>query len=187
MIAVLALPMFFMLPRVGGAGFGGGPSKMASTGFSSTVRLGDIGRIQQNDQVVMRVRVDDPDAGSLYWRGIALDKFDGQTWTRTMRDYRERFVKGDREQIQVDQASGKNNLVQQTMYLEPIETPVIFALSRPVIVQGAFEYIEKDNYGALNFRRSDYDRITYRVLSEPLPAADRSAKIGLRIVSGRDQ
>jgi protein-glutamine gamma-glutamyltransferase len=174
LIGLLAIPTFFMLPRVGGAGFGGGQSKMPSTGFSSSVRLGDIGRIQQNDQVVMRVRVEDPDdAGSLYWRGIALDRFDGEMWTRTMRDYRERFTKGDKEYIQVDQASGKNNLVQQTVYLEPIETPILFALSRPVLVQGAFDYLEKDNYGALNFQRREFERITYRVLSDRyLPPVD---------------
>lgn len=172
MIGFLALPTFFMLPRVGGAGFGTSQSQMASTGFSSTVKLGDIGRIQQNDETVMRVRVEE-NAGSLYWRGIALDKFDGQAWTRTEKDFRERYIRGEKEFIQVDQASGKNDLVLQTVYLEPIDTPVLFALSRPILVQGSFSYLDKDNYGALNFSRNEFERITYKVMSDrTLPAAD---------------
>lgn len=172
-IAIFAIPTFFMLPRVGGAGFGSGQKKMPSTGFSSQVRLGDIGRIQQNDETVMRVRLEEPAISSLYWRGIALDRFDGQTWTRTERDYRERFIKGDKDYIQVDTASGKNNLVLQTVYLEPIDTPVLFSLSRPVLIQGGgFDYLEKDNYGAVSFRRNEFERITYKVLSDrTLPSA----------------
>lgn len=166
LIGALALPMFFTLPRVGGAGFGSGASKNPSTGFSSSVKLGDIGRIQQNDATVMRVRVEDKNAVNLYWRGIALDKFDNQAWTRTSMDYKERFVKGEREYIQVDLASGRDNLVHQTVYLEPIDTLVLFALSRPVLVQGGFDYLEKDNYGAISFRRNEYERIGYSVWSD---------------------
>jgi protein-glutamine gamma-glutamyltransferase len=174
-IAVLAVPTFFMLPRVGGAGFGSSQKKMPSTGFSSQVRLGDIGRIQQSDETVMRVRVEDAGAGSLYWRGIALDNFDGQAWTRTDRDFRDRFIKGEKEYIQVDSVSGKNNLVLQTVYLEPIDTPVLFALSRPVLVQGGgFDFLEKDNYGAISFRRNEFERITYKILSDrTLPPIDK--------------
>lgn len=166
MIGLVAVPMFFTLPRVGGAGLGGGQNRTPSTGFSSSVKLGDIGRIQQNDQVVMRVRLEDPGATNLYWRGIALDKFDNQSWTRTATDFKERFVKGDREFIQVDMASGKNNLLLQTVFLEPIDTPVLFALSRPVSIQGGFDYLEKDNYGAISFRRSEFERISYKVWSD---------------------
>lgn len=177
MIGLVALPLFFTLPRVGGAGFGSGQSKNPSTGFSSSVKLGDIGRIQQNDQVVMRVRLDDPNATNLYWRGIALDKFDNQSWTRTVGDFKERFVRGEREFIQVDLASGKNNLLIQTVFLEPIDTPVLFALSRPVSVQGGFDFLEKDNYGAISFRRNEFERISYKVWSDRTvpPLADLKA------------
>ena len=58
-IAVVAMPLFFMLPRVGGAGLGGNQGSLStSTGFSDSVTLGGIGRLQQNDAVVMRVRLD---------------------------------------------------------------------------------------------------------------------------------
>jgi transglutaminase-like putative cysteine protease len=171
---IVALPMFFTLPRVGGAGFGSGANRNPSTGFSSSVKLGDIGRIQQNDATVMRVRVEDKTAVNLYWRGIALDKFDNQAWTRTSTDFKERFVRGERDYIQVDLASGKDNLSLQTIYLEPIDTPVLFALSRPVLIQGGFDYLEKDNYGAISFRRNEYERIGYSVWSDrAVPSAEQ--------------
>jgi transglutaminase-like putative cysteine protease len=170
---VVALPMFFTLPRVGGAGFGSGANRNPSTGFSSSVKLGDIGRIQQNDATVMRVRVEDKTAMNLYWRGIALDKFDNQAWTRTS-DFKERFIRGEREYIQVDLASGKDNLLLQTIYLEPIDTEVLFALSRPVLIQGGFDSLDKDNYGAISFRKTEYERIAYSVWSDrSLPSAEQ--------------
>lgn len=164
---LFALPMFFMLPRVGSAGFGTSNNRNPSTGFSSSVRLGDIGRIQQNDAVVMRARVENPSGRALYWRGIALDKFDNQGWTKSTPEFREQFIKGDREFIQVDNASGKNNLLLQTIYLEPIDTPVLFALARPVLIQGNFPILRKDSYGAIGFQRvNEYERISYSVWSD---------------------
>ena len=42
-IALLAVPTFFMLPRVGGAGFGGNPERrFDQSGFSDTVTLGSL-------------------------------------------------------------------------------------------------------------------------------------------------
>jgi transglutaminase-like putative cysteine protease len=121
----------------------------------------------------MRVRVEDKTAVNLYWRGIALDKFDNQAWTRTS-DFKERFIKGERDHIQVDLASGKDNLLLQTIYLEPIDTPVLFALSRPVLIQGSFDFLEKDNYGAISFRKTEYERIGYSVWSDrSLPSAEQ--------------
>src|SRR5258708_38162554 len=73
-IVALAMPLFFMLPRVGGAGFGGDQRGLStSSGFSDTVKLGGIGLIQQNDEVVMRVKLEGkaPD-DKLYFRRVSL-------------------------------------------------------------------------------------------------------------------
>ena len=166
-IVALAAPMFFMLPRVGGAGIGSdsnGPS--TKSGFSDRVRLGGIGRIQQNDEVVMRVRLEGNDtSGSLKWRGMAHDTFDGQTWSRSRPQSREPKSRGDRDIIQVDYATGRESLLLQTIYLEPLDTPVLFAAPRAVGVQGNFPLLVKDVYGGLSFQRTG-ERSTYRVLSD---------------------
>jgi Transglutaminase-like enzymes, putative cysteine proteases len=167
-IGILAVPLFFMLPRVGGAGLGGGTKGIStSSGFSDSVQLGKFGRIQQNDEVVMRIRLDnrDPGQGPLYWRGVALDTFDGQTWSRSLPMSKQPFVKDERELIQVDYATGRESLTLQTIYLEPLDTPVLFALSRPVAIQGNFVSVSKDGYGDLTFPRNP-ERMTYKVLSD---------------------
>ena len=167
-IVILAVPLFFMLPRVGGAGYGGKQGGInTKTGFSDSVTLGDIGRIQQSDDVVMRVKLEGKaeDQGGLYFRGVALDTFDNHSWSKSRTRTKEALVKDDHDLIQVDFAPVRQNLFIQIIYLEPLDTPVIFALPRAVGIEGNFPVIEKDAYGALSFRRN-YERISYRVLSD---------------------
>ena len=175
-IIALATPLFFMLPRVGGAGLGSFQNGMStSTGFSDTVRLGSIGKIQQNDAVVMRVRLEasPSEAGELYFRGVALDKFDNKNWSKSKSSEKEPYVRGERDLIQLDYASGRENLLMQTIYLEPLDTPVLFAVPRTVAIQGNFPVLYKDGYGAVSFSANN-ERVSYKVLSDrSLPSLER--------------
>src|SRR6185503_19854825 len=77
-IVVLAVPLFLVLPRVGGARFGSSQfGQNTFSGFSDSVRLGGIGAIQQSNEVVMRVKLEggSNDTAGLYFRGVALDTF----------------------------------------------------------------------------------------------------------------
>lgn len=173
-----AVPMFFMLPRVGGAGIGATPSAPSTySGFSDTVRLGDIGRIQQNDEVVMRVRIENAQVpfASVRWRGVALDTFDEKSWSKSNQG-KETRAKGDREMIQVDYATEPESLALQTFYLEPLDSPVLFALPRPVGIQGNFPVVYRDRYKSLSVQRPT-ERISYRAISDfsnPTPSQLRS-------------
>lgn len=167
-IVLMAVPMFFMLPRVGGAGIGGNSGGVSTmSGFSDTVRLGGIGTIQQNDQVVMRVRVEGPNDGTsnLHWRGIALDTFNDRTWSKSKPLSKDVKTRGERDMIQVDYASGRDRLTLQTVYLEPLDTPVLFSLSRAVGVQGNFPALYVDTLGAITYPPSG-QRLSYKVLSD---------------------
>lgn len=173
-VAVFAVPLFFSLPRAGGAGFGRGQSGV-TTGFSGSIRLGEIARVQQNNEVVMRVRIDESDRGkvrSVRWRGIALDYFDGQGWFKSRTVYNEPFVKTERDFFLVDGAQNAGNLVAQTVYLEPLDTPALFSLSRPVAFQGGFQILQKDSEGSIFVARSNgatryaAERLSYKVYSD---------------------
>ena len=98
LITLLAVPLFFMLPRVGGAGLGSNPAGTSSvTGFSDTVKLGEIGRLKQSDETVMRVRLEGDgliDLGTIYWRGISLDRFDNKSWSKSGSNQIEKFIRG---------------------------------------------------------------------------------------------
>ena len=169
-IVSIAAPLFFLLPRVGGAGFGGGSGggTDTSSGFSDSVRLGGVGRIQQNDAIVMRVRLDGVSASELddiRWRGIALDTFDNQTWRKSKPGFPDRLAKGGNELTQIEPARGRGPFVLQTVYLEPVNLPILFVLPRAVGIQSPMPFVMRDMGGALSFP-SKGDRTSYRVLSE---------------------
>lgn len=171
----LAIPMFFTLPRVGGAGFGNNGNGLSGfTGFSNSVQLGAIGQLKQNDAVVMRIRLDKANGGTfgnLHWRGVALDSFDNKTWSKTPDLLDEQHKKGDRDFFLIDFPANKSDLTVQTIYLEPIESSVLFGLWRPVAVQGNFQTLYEDSEGALSFPRQGFERATYKVYSDQsLPA-----------------
>jgi protein-glutamine gamma-glutamyltransferase len=162
------VPLFFSLPRVGGAGFGKN-SGATSTGFSDSIRLGQIAQIQQNDEIVMRVRIEDEDKGKIQnikWRGIALDNFDGRGWSKSRTKYTEPFVKTERDFFLVDGATDATNLVTQTVYLEPLDQPILFSLARPVAFQGGFQLISKDSEGGISVVRNGVERFSYKVFSD---------------------
>jgi len=177
-IICLGLPLFFFLPRVGGAGFGGRESGVSTrTGFSDVVRLGGIGTLQQNDEVVMRVRIDGVtgEQGDLYWRGIALDTFDGRSWGRSVQ-VKEQYARGERDIIPVDLASSRNSIVEQTIYLEPLDTPVLFGLPKIVGIRTGMPSVYKDADGGISSSRAS-ERISYKILSDraaPSPDVLRS-------------
>ena len=170
LIVLFSVPLFYVFPRVGGAGFGNGLSGLSGfTGFSDSVRLGEIGRLQQSNEVVMRVRVEQSGVSELKGlrlRGVALDYFDGQSWRKSKSQYSEQLLKNERDVFIIDAAKDSKSLITQTVYLEPIDTPVIFALSRPVALQGNFPILNKDAEGSINTPRNGWERISYKVFSD---------------------
>jgi transglutaminase-like putative cysteine protease len=184
LIIVFAAPLFFALPRVGGAGLGSNQKGLSNvTGFSDSVNLGEIGSLLQNDQIVMRARIDKTDGrnlGALHWRGVALDTFDNKRWSKSKKDF-QLFVKLEKGFFLIDNPAANAALTIQSIYLEPIDTPVLFALARPVAVEGSFpseaykdSELYKDSEGSITFQRGDHGRLSYKVNSDrSLPDASR--------------
>ena len=170
LIAAIAMPMFFMLPRVGGAGFGANQGGVKGlTGFSNSVKLGEIGRIQQSDEVVMRVQIEGDASetyGGIRWRGVVLDTFDNKNWSQSKMPPTYPFVKTENGIFQVGYSSGKRAATIQTIYLEPLDTDVLFALTSPVRVQGNFPVLKKDAYGGVSAVRNNFERLSYKVNSD---------------------
>ncbi len=166
-ILFLAIPLFFALPRVGGAGFGGDQRGMATTGFSDRVTLGRFGRIAEDDRVVMRVKLEGAAAGmnDLYFRGVALDTFDNQAWSRLRVEPKVPFPRGSNDTITLGMPRDRGMLVQQTVYLEPLDTPVLFVLPRAISLQGSFVAVNLDTYGAISHTRAA-ERISYKAVSD---------------------
>jgi transglutaminase-like putative cysteine protease len=185
MIFALALPLFLIVPRTGANALSrAGEGNAGFVGFSDSVTLGDVGRLQQSDRLVMRVRVEDPQPGSnrkLRWRGVALDFYNGRGWKRTSERYALERLKNERGFFQLGTTEDLRRLTTQTFYVEPIDTPVLFAAPRVVAVQGAIPYLRSDAEDALSTRPHFQERISYKVYSdieEPDEESLRRAALG---------
>jgi protein-glutamine gamma-glutamyltransferase len=81
-VLLLSAGMFIVLPRTARAVFARfGPPRMRLAGFSSSVTLGEIGKLKTNDTPVMHVRSFQNEGFlPVKWRGSALTDFDGTRW-----------------------------------------------------------------------------------------------------------
>lgn len=175
-ITLVGLPVFFSLPRGNAAGFGGDQTNPVNvTGFSDSVSLGTIGSLLQNDAIVMRVRIDKNNNRAMdrvKWRGVALDKFDNRNWTKSNPLNRRSFGKNRNNLVLLDYPNRTGRITIQTFYLEPMNTPVLFALKRPFALSGV-NIVSKDAEGALHGIRGGIERMSYSVYSDTFePEAD---------------
>ena len=170
LIFALALPIFFITPRAGASALTHSDEGLTGViGFSDEVTIGEIGRLQRSNRVVMHVRVAVPPAAqaqTLRWRGVALDEFDGRSWRRTI-DKSEYLAGNDeRTLFQFDTTEGLDRLTTETFFLEAMDTPVLFIAPRAIAVQGALPFVRRDAEGGLTTRTHTQERITYHAYSD---------------------
>lgn len=165
-VAALTLPLFFLIPRLGGGGVAGGFGEGdAITGFSDRVELGQVAKIKKSTRVVMRVRLDRKPPRYLRWRGIALENYDGRAWSLLRNPDRRQTFNQDRrssENSDADAGFNRNHLldrgpadiqstVEQMFVLEPLSTDTLFAAQRVFRLRGPLASIFKDkSTGALS-------------------------------------
>jgi len=168
LIFVLALPLFLIAPRSGAAALtrGGGPLQKFS-GFSENVTLGQIGQLKMTDGIVMRVRVDETQPlRDLRWRGVALDDFTGLGWKKSPQARQLDVIMEKGGFFKVDTTEALHRLTTQTFFLEPLESPVLFAAPRVVALQGDLPFVRVDEEGSVQSRRHDFERLMYKALSD---------------------
>lgn len=169
LIFILALPLFLIVPRSGAAALTrSGPGLSHFIGFSENVTLGEIGSLKQDDAVVMRVRIEDSaDPRALRWRGVALDEFTGRGWKKSLEARRGGEQKvSDRGFFQLGTTEALHRLTTQTYFLEPLETPVLFAAPRAVAIQGDLPFVRVDADGSVQSRRHEFERLIYKAISD---------------------
>ena len=179
LIFVLALPLFLVAPRSGAAALTrSGGSLTNFIGFSESVTLGEIGDLKRNNDVVMHVRIEDPQSGGGFrWRGVALDEFTGRGWRKSAEARRLTERKNDKGFFQIGSTEALHHRTTQTIFLESIESPVLFVASRPIAIQGDFRLVWVDGEGAVQAHRHEFERVIYKALSDtdqPDPALLRS-------------
>ncbi len=186
LILLLATPLFLAMPRIALKNTGvGWMQGNTLSGFSDSVTLGEVGQLKLNPTLVMRVRVAQPpdQNPSLRWRGVTLDQYDGKSW----RDSTSRNSAGRPIAIQVprrgntywlDEAAQYNHtqalrfITRQTVYLEPLETPTIFAAAKPLWIEG-LNSLWMDESDGLWTNHHSMNRLIYTVESDTRTPSER--------------
>src|SRR4030095_12814112 len=131
------------------------------------VTLGEIGNLKQDDDLVMRVKVEDaPTSATLRWRGVALDEFTGRGWKKSAQARVATQKNSDRGFFPLGTTESVHRLTSQTVFLEPIESPILFGAPRLGGIQGDLPYIRVDGEGSVQSRRHEFERLIYKAFSD---------------------
>ncbi len=160
-ILAAAVLLFFAMPRISGGYLSRyAQSDTISAGFSDSVNLGEIGRIQQSSEVVAHIRIEGDTTGDhqIRLRGAVLTAFDGKRWTNPHRDsdvlaqgYGRVFqlsVRGTQLDRRDDLRLARGpqiDLLHYRVLMEPIGTTVIFTIPTAQALFGAFREITVDD------------------------------------------
>lgn len=163
-ITLLITAVFFVtLPRFTYKFFGKSHTRgIRTAGFSGKVDFGSYGQVKLDPTVVMRVDLAPPVGPPYYWRGMALDHFDGTSWSNSNQS-RSRLPKSGDEY-----AAGpydRTSAVEQTVYLEPIDSDIIFGLASVKAVRSDSFYVESDWSQGYYLYRKAARRAVYTVAS----------------------
>lgn len=84
----LMVTLFIFTPRFSPLWTFSLPASHAKTGMTDRMTPGDIANLSQSDDLAFRVTFtgENPPQNELYWRGLVLQHFDGNTWTQFAND-----------------------------------------------------------------------------------------------------
>lgn len=162
---LLALCLFFLLPRMRDSLARTSASPVSSSGFSERVLLGDSGRIRGDSTVMLRVRTlsgTPPAPDDAYWRGLAFDRFDGRAWSSSAESRMP--VPGD-PTLGVSPGAPRRktpNLLQRILR-EPVPAGVLFGPGEVLQIRGATGRLERDAAGDLFAPQTADSRVHYDV------------------------
>ena len=148
--------LFFVLPRTARAAFQHLVSpRYHLPGFSSQITLGQIGAIKNDSTPVMHVRflftsANAPRPETLKWRGMALNEFDGQRWTKGSVTPDETIsVEGSGMTRLLDDESRPHDAPRMSyeVHLTDIDTDVLFLAGVPEAVNVRAPLIKRSEAG----------------------------------------
>jgi protein-glutamine gamma-glutamyltransferase len=171
-IVAAASVFFFAIPRYRSGYFTGlGANPESITGFSGSVKLGDLSRLLRSNAVVFRVLPDGNlrDYVGVKWRGVALDSFDGKHWyvdntrqTAVQPVSPGRFV--------IPREPGAENRPEKALryklLLSPLSSNVLFAASFPRLITGSMRLLMLDETHSLHYTHDAFSPLQYQVLSQ---------------------
>lgn len=174
LVVAASVPIFVSIPRATLGLFRPNPGVGSQlSGFSDRVGLGDMGRIIGNRTVFMRVRLDWPARKvdpNLKWRGVALDRYQGNAWWNSFSGQRQPANQGSHGGYLVtNRRRSEESLLRQTVTLERPQR-LIFGARRIIQVAGVHTAervrVVKDDSDNVAFSRLHPDTLRYTVDSD---------------------
>ena len=163
-LTLLTTGMFFIsAPRVKGGIVG--KSRMTgikTAGFSEKVDFGSFGEVKLDPTVILRVEIPEKAPAQLYWRGMTLNYFDGISWLDTIKK-RDRVSKY--ENIFVILPVSLDNAIVQKIFIEPIDSDVIFGLGSIAGIEIDLRAMFTDGAGAVFATEKSPKRLAYTAYS----------------------
>ena len=167
-ILLLAAPLFLAMPRVSRGFSRNGLLRGESlSGFSESVRLGEVAQVKLNPQVVMRVRVKflrGPSQRRLRWRGVTLDNYDGQTWNNTG-GQKASSIKRSIDGFHLGEGEWRYGDTEQRFFVEPLDINTVFVAPQPRLITGLPE-LARDHGDGIWTSPHEYYKLDYTVLSD---------------------
>ena len=159
---LLTSALFVAIPRVEGGRMAQLEAAQNLAGFGEEVSLGDLGEIKDNPEIVLRAQIwrEDarPVAGPFYFRGAALDQFDGRRWTRAAWQ--------TARSSSLPSTDPKEDRVFQEILLEPIEESVLFGIAEIRAIEDFSAPTRVDGNGTWTGEHEGR-RISYTAVSVP--------------------
>lgn len=171
-VVFMSILLFICLPRLKTGFFSSEfiRPNVLKTGFSDSVELGKVGEIKKDNSAVMRVGILNNNGRKinrdLYWRGIALDRFDGKSWsidTANYGDYERSYRRNSSGVINI--LKNQEKIIAQEIVTEPTDTDILFAINYPV----SYSEVGRTVYEVNNSYFLPYkpkQRIKYRAYSK---------------------
>lgn len=170
----LTLLVFFLIPRIGIGLFSNKESPPQKiSGFSERVDFGSMGPIKLDPSLVMRVIPSDAVPRGFYLRGMSFDLYDGLAWKNTL------MRKTDLPQAGAPRNGGAGErgfeiaplhgqtAFKEMIFLEPLDTAVLFISESVSILRGGFQTLSKDSAGAFYLPSIPTGRIEYEMIAAP--------------------
>jgi len=178
--------IFFFVPRVSTGYLGAyAPGGQLATGFGDSVRLGQIGEIQQSNSMVMHAQIEGDTSGAydLKWRGLTLSLFDGRNWSNPLPEIivprsSEGHFSVNRGEEAPARARLPDHIIRYHVLMEPIGTNVFFVAGRALALSGPYRQVAQDAAGAIYDVDRDRAITSYEAVSDlaqPSPALLRAA------------
>lgn len=181
-ILLQALPLmivfFLVFPRISPFWSVPLPSASTKTGVSDTLSVGSMVKLTQSSELAFRASFADkkiPEQQELYWRGLVLTDFDGESWSQSEQDKVLSDLVYQRKELVLAQAdiSDSADLYEYNLIMEPSHRNWWFVLPQayplPSNSKGDLKNLGYSKAGNVVSRSALVQRTEYRFLSVAQP------------------